>query len=131
MNDYCCVILCGGKSTRMGTLSKKYPKNLIKIDKQYRIIDKQIKKVFSSGIKKFIFPTGYKHQIVKNYLSKNYKNKNFLVKNTGISSSIGERLKKILKYVKEKNFLLDIRILIETVFSMIGIKNITRLNIKP
>ena len=36
-----------------------------------------------------------------------------------------------LKYVKEQNFLLDIRILIETVFSMIGIKNITRLNIKP
>mgnify|MGYP006121508651 FL=1 len=36
-----------------------------------------------------------------------------------------------LKYVKEQNFFLDIRILIETVFSMIGIKNITRLNIKP
>jgi lipopolysaccharide/colanic/teichoic acid biosynthesis glycosyltransferase len=36
-----------------------------------------------------------------------------------------------LRYVKEKNFLLDIRILIETVFSLIGIKNITRLNIKP
>ena len=36
-----------------------------------------------------------------------------------------------LKYVKEKNFLLDIRILIETVFSIMGIKNITRLNIKP
>ena len=36
-----------------------------------------------------------------------------------------------LRYVKEKNFLLDIRILIETVFSMMGIKNITRLNIKP
>ena len=36
-----------------------------------------------------------------------------------------------LRYVKEKNFLLDIRILIETVFGLIGIKNITRLNIKP
>ena len=36
-----------------------------------------------------------------------------------------------LRYIKEKNFLLDIRILVETVFSMIGIKNITRLNIKP
>jgi len=36
-----------------------------------------------------------------------------------------------LRYVKEQNFFLDIRILIETVFSMIGIKNITRLNIKP
>ena len=36
-----------------------------------------------------------------------------------------------LKYVKEKNFLLDIRIIIETVFSIVGLKNITRLNIKP
>ncbi len=36
-----------------------------------------------------------------------------------------------LKYVKEQNFLLDIRILIETVFSILGIKNITRLDIQP
>ena len=36
-----------------------------------------------------------------------------------------------LKYVKEQNFLLDIRILVETAFSLVGIKNLTRLNIKP
>lgn len=36
-----------------------------------------------------------------------------------------------LRYVKEKSFLLDIRILIETAFGLIGKKNITRLNIKP
>lgn len=36
-----------------------------------------------------------------------------------------------LRYVKEQSFLLDIRILIETAFSILGIKNITRLNIKP
>lgn len=36
-----------------------------------------------------------------------------------------------LKYVKERSFLLDMRILIETIFSIIGIKNITKLNIKP
>ena len=36
-----------------------------------------------------------------------------------------------LRYVKEKNFLMDIRIIIETVFSLLGLKNITRLNIKP
>ena len=88
MDNFCCVILCGGKSTRMGTLSKKYPKNLIKIDKNRRIIDKQIEKVFAAGIKRIIFPTGYKHQVVKNYLFKKYKNKDFLVKNTVISSSI-------------------------------------------
>ena len=36
-----------------------------------------------------------------------------------------------LKYVNEQSFLLDIRILIETAFSIIGMKNITKLNIKP
>ncbi len=36
-----------------------------------------------------------------------------------------------LRYVKEQNFILDIRILLETAFSLLGYKNITRLNIKP
>ncbi len=36
-----------------------------------------------------------------------------------------------LKYVNEQSFILDVRILIETVFKIIGIKNITGLNIKP
>ena len=36
-----------------------------------------------------------------------------------------------LKYVNEQSFILDMRILIETVFSLMGIKNITKLNIKP
>ena len=36
-----------------------------------------------------------------------------------------------LKYVNEQSFVLDIRILIETIFSLIGIKNITKLNITP
>ena len=36
-----------------------------------------------------------------------------------------------LRYVKQQSFFLDIRILIETFFSLIGIKNITNLNVKP
>ena len=36
-----------------------------------------------------------------------------------------------LRYVNEHSFLLDMRILIETAFSIIGVKNITKLNIKP
>lgn len=36
-----------------------------------------------------------------------------------------------LKYVKEKSFLLDLRIIVETAFSLIGIKNITGLKIEP
>lgn len=36
-----------------------------------------------------------------------------------------------LRYVKERSFWLDMRILIETFFSIVGIKNITNLDIKP
>ena len=36
-----------------------------------------------------------------------------------------------LKYVNERSFFLDMRILIETSFNIIGIKNVTGLNIKP
>ena len=36
-----------------------------------------------------------------------------------------------LKYVKEQSFFLDMRILIETLFSIVGIKNVTGLNVKP
>ncbi len=38
MKKVCCIILCGGKSKRMGDLTKKYPNNLLKIknkDKPY------------------------------------------------------------------------------------------------
>lgn len=36
-----------------------------------------------------------------------------------------------LKYVNERSFFLDMRILIETLFNIMGIKNVTGLNIKP
>ena len=79
---------------------------MLKIDKKNTILDKQIEKVINSGIKKIIFPTGYKHQIIKKYIDKKYKNKNFIVANTGIETTIGQRLKTILKYVDENQNIL-------------------------
>jgi len=36
-----------------------------------------------------------------------------------------------LRYVKDQSFMLDVRILIETAFGIMGLKNVTRLNITP
>jgi lipopolysaccharide/colanic/teichoic acid biosynthesis glycosyltransferase len=36
-----------------------------------------------------------------------------------------------LKYVQSQSFVLDMRILIETAFGIIGLKNVTKLNIEP
>jgi lipopolysaccharide/colanic/teichoic acid biosynthesis glycosyltransferase len=36
-----------------------------------------------------------------------------------------------IRYVREQSLLLDLRILVETVFKLIGVDNITRLNLSP
>ena len=36
-----------------------------------------------------------------------------------------------IRYVREQSYLLDIRILIETAFGLIGVRNITGLDISP
>jgi len=36
-----------------------------------------------------------------------------------------------LRYVREQSYLLDLRILVETAFKLIGVENITSLNVSP
>ena len=56
-----CVILAGGYGTRLGKITKKIPKPLIKINKKpfiFYIIDN----LYRQGIKKFYILTFYKHE---------------------------------------------------------------------
>ena len=57
-----CVILAGGKGTRIGELSKHIPKPMIKI-KGKPIIYRIIKHYNKFGIKDFIIAGGYKKKI--------------------------------------------------------------------
>lgn len=67
------VILCGGFGTRLGSLTKKTPKPLLKInDKPF--IDYQIKNLARHGIKEIILLCCYKY----NQFKKKYHNKKFL-----------------------------------------------------
>tara|TARA_X000001036_G_scaffold374921_1_gene363526 strand:+ start:24 stop:737 length:714 start_codon:yes stop_codon:yes gene_type:complete len=61
------IILCGGRGTRMGKITKKIPKPMIKIGKK-PIIEHKIRYYQSEGIQKFIFCLGYKSKILKNFL---------------------------------------------------------------
>ena len=64
------IIFVGGKGKRLGKLTKKTPKPLIKIN-QKPFIDYQIEKLIKIGPKKIILLCGYKN---KKFLEK-YKNK--------------------------------------------------------
>jgi glucose-1-phosphate cytidylyltransferase len=100
------VILCGGKGTRLGNLSKKLPKTLVKIQGKpiiWYIINTLKKYKFNH----FILPLGYKGHKIKKYL-KNicFYNTNIECVNTGVNSNIGKRIYKVKNKISSKSFLL-------------------------
>ena len=88
------VILCGGRGSRMGKLTKKIPKPMIKAGK-LSIIEHKIKYYKSQGVEKFIFCLGYKASVLKKFLQKKIR-KVFLV----TAEQVPEFLK---EYTMQKN----------------------------
>ena len=68
------VILCGGKGTRLGSLSKKIPKSLVKIQNK-EILWYIINILKINKFNHFILPIGYKGKLIKNFIKKKFKNK--------------------------------------------------------
>ena len=101
------VILCGGKGTRLGHLSKKMPKSLVLV-KNKPIIWYILKTLKKNGFNHFILPIGYKGSSIKNYIKKSdqFKNYNIDIVNTGNNSPISYRIFRIRNFIKSNNFLL-------------------------
>ena len=100
-----CVILAGGKGTRISELTKKIPKPMIKI--MGRPIIFHIMKHYSNyGIKDFIIAAGYKQNVIKRYFQ-NKKPKSWKIQiiNTGQDTMTGGRLKRLKKYLNNETFM--------------------------
>ena len=67
-----CVILAGGYGTRLGKITKKIPKPLIKINRK-PFIFYIIENLYRQGIKKFYILTFYKHEKFLKILPKTFK----------------------------------------------------------
>lgn len=100
------IILCGGKGTRLGTLGKKIPKTLVKVQ-QKEILWYIINILKYNGFNHIILPLGYKKNLIKKFLK---RNNNFFIDidciDTGLDSNIGKRISLVEKKIKSKNFLL-------------------------
>ena len=94
-----CVILAGGKGTRISEYTKSIPKPMIRIGSK-PILEHIINYYIKYGFDDFIIAGGYKYSIIKDY----FKKKNNLVKikviNTGVASLTGKRLIKLKKELK-------------------------------
>ena len=95
-NNLTVIILCGGKGQRLRPLTYEVPKPLIKIKKK-TILDYIISHFLKFKIKNLVIATGYKHSLLKKFVNQKYKDKNIKVINTGLQSSILQRIKKIKK----------------------------------
>ena len=105
MNNQTAIILCGGKGTRLGSLGKKLPKTLIKIQNK-EILWYIIKILKSNNFTNIILPTGYKGNKIKKYLKKSNFNIDIKCIPTGENTNIGKRIYKILSKIESENILL-------------------------
>ena len=89
LNIYKIIILCGGRGRRMGHITKNIPKPMVKVGKM-PILEHKINYYKSKGFNNFIFCTGYKSKIIKNFLKK--KNINSPISDGGIKAGILKRI---------------------------------------
>ncbi len=101
-----CVILAGGKGTRISELSKETPKPMIHVLGE-PIIVRIMRHYYNYGINDFIIAAGYKKNILKKYFKKKkFKNWKINIIDTGQDTMTGGRIKRLKKYLKNETFLL-------------------------
>ena len=100
------IILCGGRGTRMGSLTYDLPKTLVPI-RDKPILWYIIVGLYSQGVRHFILPTGYKHEAINKYLlTINFPDIKFSTIFTGENTSISNRIEKVKKHIQTENFLI-------------------------
>jgi len=103
------VILCGGKGTRMGSLTKETPKPLLKIGDK-AVLWHLMKRFSSFGYHEFILCLGYLGDQFKDYFSNpENKEENWKIHfvETGLESTKSERVLKVQHLLHGQNFLLS------------------------
>ncbi len=101
-----CVILAGGKGTRISELSKNTPKPMINVLGEPIIV--KIMKLYSKyGVKNFIIAAGYKKKIIKKYFKKKkFNNWSVKIIDTGLNTMTGGRVKRLKKHIGNETFML-------------------------
>ena len=115
---YKMIILCGGRGRRMGKLTSKVPKPLIKVGRK-TIIEHKTNYYKSQNLNNFIFCLGYKSTQMKNFLKK--KLPGSLFDDSGLHTGILKRIYLVKKYIND-----DIILSYGDTLAKINFKNLIR-----
>ena len=96
------IILCGGRGKRLGNLSKKIPKALVKVGNK-SLLKQKLNFYKTLGIKKFYLCLGYKGNQIRNHLSNYPADINF--SNSGQKAGILKRIYDVLKNTKKTSII--------------------------
>lgn len=96
------IILCGGKGKRLGKYTKKIPKPLLKLGK-LAILEHKINYYRQQGLNNFVFCTGYKANVLKNFIKKRCVNPEF--SDSGVNSGILKRIHYAKKFIKKTSII--------------------------
>ncbi|MCW7466212.1 nucleotidyltransferase family protein [Leptospira levettii] len=85
------VIMCGGRGKRLGEITEKIPKPLVKIGSQ-TILQLKYENYYNQGFRDFIFCIGYKGDLIRNEVSSFAKDGNIEFSDSGEDAGILKRL---------------------------------------
>jgi glucose-1-phosphate cytidylyltransferase len=110
IKNHWAIILCGGRGSRLGSVSESLPKSLIMIhDKP--LIWYTVLILYKNGFRKFIFPLGYKGEMIESFITQEFGERDFEIRlvDTGVETPIANRLHKVSKLIPEEDdfFLLN------------------------
>jgi len=112
-----CVILCGGRGSRMGKITQSLPKPLVTVHGK-PILWYTVLTLYTHGIRRMIFPLGYKGQMIEDYVRDTFPHLDceMVFVDTGEDASIGERIDLIRDRIPDQSdfFLINS----DTVFDM-------------
>jgi glucose-1-phosphate cytidylyltransferase len=99
-----CVLLAGGKGSRLMEETWEKPKPMVEIGGK-PILWHIMKSYSYYGINEFVICLGYKGDLIKKYFSEIHQNDfNCTFVNTGLETMTGGRLKRVQKYVENETF---------------------------
>jgi len=85
------LIMCGGRGKRLGSLTQKIPKPLVKVNNQV-ILNVKIDQYLQQGYRDFIFCIGYKGNLIQEAVSKINAEMQVCFSDAGVEAGILERL---------------------------------------
>ena len=108
------IILCGGRGSRLGSITHVIPKSLAQVHGK-PILWYIILALYKHGIRRFIFPLGYKGEMIRAFVMQEFQQYgeyrkydwNFYFFDTGIETKISQRLEKVVHLIPDnEDFLL-------------------------